>query len=103
MGNQVMQEKIELQQSPARKKSTARDEADAVLSSEPLDEEVRGALSTPVVVPASPETELQAIIDLLDAGKLPEAEQRLDGFRIRYPEFEIPDTLTRRLEPSATD
>lgn len=98
-----MLEKSELKRSHPPEKAAARDEADAILSSEPVEEEVRGALSTPVVVPTSAETELQNIIDLLDAGRLREAEQRLDDFRQRYPEVEIPETLTRRLEPSDTD
>lgn len=42
--------------------------------------------------------ELQAIIDLLDAGKTHEAGQRLKEFRERYPDTDLPETLTRRLE-----
>ena len=102
-GDQIMLEKSELKRSRPSKKAAAQDEADAILSSEPVEEEVRGALSIPVVVPTSAETELQNIIDLLDAGRLREAEQRLDDFRQRYPEVEIPETLTRRLEPSDKD
>lgn len=103
IGNQILQEKLELKQSQVRKKAAARDETDAVLSSEPMEEEARGARSTPVVIPASPETELQAIIDLLDAGKTHEARQQLDDFHKRYPGVEIPETLTRRLELLDTD
>lgn len=45
--------------------------------------------------------ELQSIIDLLDAGKMREAEQLLDAFRKRYPETEIPEDITRRLKQSS--
>ena len=102
-GNLIMLEKSELKRSQPPEKAAVRDEADAILSSEPMEEEARGALSTPVVIPTSAETELKNIIDLLDAGRLREAAQRLDDFRKRYPEVEIPETLTRRLEPSDTD
>lgn len=85
------------QQTQVRKKSSARDEADAVLSSEPLEKEVPGALSTPLSTSTQPGTELQAIADLLDAGKMHEARQRLDDFRKRYPGVDIPETITRRL------
>ncbi len=96
--NQIMQEKIEMKRSQARKKASVRDEADAILLSEPMEKEAREALSTPVIIPSPPDTELQAIIDLLDAGKTSEAKQQLDDFRNRYPEADIPETITRRLQ-----
>ena len=101
--NLIILEKSELKRSQPPEKAVARDEADAILSPEPVEEEVRGALSTPVVIPTTAETELQSIIDLLDTGRLREAQQRLDDFRKRYPEVEIPETVTRRLKPSDAD
>ena len=101
--NLIILEKSELKRSQQPEKAVARDEADAILSPEPVEEEVRGALSTPVVIDTTAETELQGIIDLLDTGRLREAQQRLDDFRKRYPEVEIPETVTRRLKPSDAD
>jgi len=85
------------QQTQVRKKSSALDEADAVLSSEPREKEVPGVLSPPLATSTQPGTELQAIADLLDAGKMHEARQRLDDFRKRYPGVDVPETITRRL------
>ena len=94
---QVTQEQVGMKPAPVSKKAFARDEADSALSAEPMAEEVR-APAIPQAVPASPAAELQTIIDLLDTGKTREAKQHLDDFRKRYPGFEIPEALTRRLE-----
>jgi hypothetical protein len=94
---QLEQEKAGMKPAQARKKAFARDEADSALSAVPMAEEVR-APAIPQAVPVSPETELQTIIDLLDAGKTREAKQHLDDFRKRYPGVEIPEALTRRLK-----
>jgi hypothetical protein len=102
-GNLIMQEKSGLKQSQAHKKATARDEADAIQSSETMEEADHGGLSTPAVVPASLQTELQAIADLLDAGRIREARQQLDHFLKRYPESEIPESLSRRLDSLDTE
>jgi len=97
-GNQVMQEKAELKQDQESDRAFPLDEYDAVLSAEPVEQEIR-ALAIPKAAPVPPETVLQTIIDLLDAGKTVEARQQLDDFRIRYPGVEIPASITRRLEP----
>ena len=44
----------------------------------------------------SPESELQAIVQLLDAGDHARARQRLAEFRERYPGFEVPRGIARR-------
>lgn len=97
---QTMQEKAELKRSPVRNKAAAQDEADSISSSEPVEKPTSRTLLTPSVTSSSPENELQAIIDLLDADRIIEAKQKLDNFRNSYPEADIPETITRRLEAS---
>jgi hypothetical protein len=101
VGKQLEQEKVEMKREQAHDKGFRMDEYDSVLSAEPVAEESR-APAAAQAIPTSPEAELQTIIDLLDAGKTREAEQRLDDFRKRYPGIEIPETITRRLEPLNT-
>ena len=101
VGKQIEQETVEMKRSPAPDKAFMMDESDSVLSAEPGAEENR-APAVLQAIPTSPETALQTIIDLLDAGKTREARQQLDDFRKRYPGVEIPETLTRRLEPLNT-
>ncbi len=80
---------------PAQKKT----ETERARVRKQVAQEKAGIKRAPARDEALPEVELQTIIDLLDAGKTREAKQHLDDFRKRYPGVEIPEALTRRLEP----
>ena len=98
VGKQVTQEQAEMKRAPAGDKAFTMDEYDSAVPAESVTEEIRTP-ALPQAAPMSPETELQTIIDLLDAGKTRAARQHLDDFRKRHPEVEIPEAVTRRLEP----
>ncbi len=83
----IMPKKLEMQQSQTREKAAARKQTDSALSSAP----------PPASEPASREMELQTIINLLNTGRTHEAKQLLDDFRDRYPDADIPESITRRL------
>lgn len=102
-GNQFMREKLEVKPSQAPKKAVARDEADALSSPGIMAEDAAGVAVELTASPTPPDAALKAIIDLLDAGKTREAKQQLAAFRTRYPEAEVPDSITRRLESPDTD
>jgi len=102
-GNQFVQEKLEVKQSQVRKKAVAGDEVDALSSPGMMLEDAAGLAVEPKATPTARDTALQTIIDLLDAGKTREAKQQLADFRKRYPEAEVPDSITRRLESSDTE
>ncbi len=93
----MMPKRLEMQQSLMRDKAAARKQADSAVSSASPGDDADGVSLSPASESASTELELQTIIHLLNTGRTREAKQLLDDFRDRYPDTDIPESITRRL------